>query len=310
MKPSGGDHAASSQEQGRSPASSDPTRLSWSTLAAALDQPRDRLVLRLTLLLLLLYGSSSLGLDVPLSVICGLMLIAPALLTNQILWLIICGLVWWVNATDWLWIDNHKYLISYWCLVCALAVSAKNTDAVLAWNGRWLIGLTFLFATLWKMLAGEYWQGSFLHFTFLTDPRVEPIAELIGQLDPALLSQNYLLYSALSLHPDVATAATLNTTPALQTFTIAASYWTLLIEASVAIAFLVNLRWLVALRDRLLITFIVTTYFLLPVLGFAYVLAIMGYAQCPPKRSKTRWVYLGLVGALQLARLPWGYWLL
>lgn len=149
-------------------------------IADLLAQPRHLLVLRLTLLLLLIHGSTTVFLDVPLRVLCGLMLLSPTLLVSQVMWVILCGLVWWMNATVWLWIDNHKILITYWCLVCALGVSAKDTEGVLAWNGRLLIGLTFLFATAWKLLAGEYWNGAFLHYTFLTDIRVEAIATAIG----------------------------------------------------------------------------------------------------------------------------------
>ena len=41
-------------------------------------------------------------------------------------------------------------------------------------------------------------------------------------------------------------------------------------------------RWLSRYRDWLLVLFVGTTYFLLPVLGFAYGLVIIGLAQCPP----------------------------
>lgn len=282
-----------------------PIRLSF--LNELLAQPRHLLVLRFTALFLLLYGSSTVFLDIPLRVLCGLMLLSPTLLTSQVMWVLICGMVWWVNATDWLWIDNHKILISYWCLVCALAVSAKDTDGVLAWNGRLLIGLTFLFATLWKMLAGEYWDGAFLHSVFLLDNRVEAVATAIGGLSPDTLPQNRLLESLLKQFPQKISTVPLVTSSRLQIFTLAASYWTLLIEGSVAIAFLVNsLRLGTRLRNWLLIVFIVTTYFLLPVLGFAYILIIMGFAQCHPKHTVIRVAYIALFAFLQLSRLPWG----
>ncbi|PSB22787.1 hypothetical protein C7B61_09535 [filamentous cyanobacterium CCP1] len=271
-----------------------------------LAQPRHLLVLRFTALFLLLYGSSTVFLDIPLRVLCGLMLLSPTLLTNQVMWMLICGIVWWVNATDWLWIDNHKILITYWCLVCALAVSAKDADGVLAWNGRVLIGLTFLFATTWKMLAGEYWDGAFLHYTFLADDRVESVATAIGSLSPNTLPQNRLLEVLLKQFPQAIGNVTLTTSPRLQAFTLAASYWTLFIEGSVAIAFLVNpLRLFSRFRDWFLIVFIATTYFLLPVLGFAYILIIMGFAQCPSKHTAVRVAYVGLFAFLQLSRLPW-----
>ena len=271
-----------------------------------LDQPRHYLVLRLTLVLLLLYGSSNLILDVPLRVVCGLMLISPSLVTHQGMWVLVCGLVWWINAANWLWIDNHKFLISYWCLACALGVSAKNTDTVLAWNGRILIGLAFLFATLWKLLSGEYLNGSFLHYTFLTDDRIQSFAAAIGGLSPDVLPQNRLLEAMLKTAPQSALEVTLATSPLLERFALFASYWTLLIEGAVAAAFLlIGIRWLARCRDWILIIFIATTYFLLPVLGFAYVLIIMGLAQCPPNRDRDRIAYLALLAGLQLARLPW-----
>jgi hypothetical protein len=271
-----------------------------------LAQPRHLLVLRFTALFLLLYGSSTVFLDIPLRVLCGLMLLSPTLLTSRVMWVLICGIVWWVNATDWLWIDNHKILITYWCLVCALAVSAKDTDGVLAWNGRVLIGLTFLFATTWKLLAGEYWDGAFLHYTFLADDRVESVATAIGGLSPNVLPQNRLLEVLLKQFSQAIGNVTLTTSSRLQAFTLAASYWTLLIEGSVAAAFLVNpLPLFSRFRDGFLIVFIATTYFLLPVLGFAYILIIMGFAQCPSKHTAVRVAYVGLFAFLQLSRLPW-----
>lgn len=271
-----------------------------------LAQPRHLLVLRFTALFLLLYGSSTVLLDIPLRVMCGLMLLSPTLLTSQVMWILICGIVWWINATDWLWIDNHKILITYWCLVCALAVSAKDTDGVLAWNGRVLIGLTFLFATTWKMLAGEYWNGAFLHSVFLLDDRVEFVATAISGLSPHTLPQNRLLESLLKQFPQEIGSVILTTSSRLQAFTLASSYWTLLIEGSVAIAFLINpLRLFSQVRDWFLIVFIATTYFLLPVLGFAYILIIMGFAQCHPKHTAIRVAYIALFAFLQLSRLPW-----
>ena len=271
-----------------------------------LKQPRHHLVLRLTLILLFLYGSSTLILDVPLRILCGLMLISPTLINSQGLWVLICGFIWCINAVNWLWIDNHQFLISYWCLVCALAVSAKNTDAVLAWNGRILTGLVFLFATFWKLLSGEYLNGSFLHYTFLTDDRVQTFASLVGGLNPGILSQNRLLESALKVMPHSSLSVTLETSEALRAFALGASYWTLLIEGVVAVAFLwAGIQWLAHARDWLLLLFVATTYFLLPVLGFAYVILIMGLAQCSTESTGKRLTYLCLFASLQLARLPW-----
>jgi len=266
-----------------------------------LNQPTDILVLRFTILLLLFYGSSSILLDVPLRIVCSLMLLLPILQTNQIMWVIICALVWLINAIDWFALDNHKILIGYWCLVCALAVSSKLTEQVLACNGKMLIGLTFLFATAWKIISGEYLDGSFLHYTFLSDQRVEYMASFVGRISPDILLQNRMLENLLRYLPQTLKSITVTSTPQLQLFTLAASYWTLIIESAVAFAFLSGQK----LRDWILIIFIATTYFLLPVLGFAYILMIMGFAQCPPQKNNIKIAYICLFGLLQFARFPW-----
>ena len=48
----------------------------------------------------------------------------------------------------------------YWSLACCLSLFCRDPDRLLAWNGRVLIGLTFLFATGWKIMGGEFLDGS------------------------------------------------------------------------------------------------------------------------------------------------------
>lgn len=275
--------------------------------AAILAQPRHLVVLRLSLLLLLLHGATGWTLDVPLRMICGAMLLFDVLLPSRLLWLALSLAVALVNAHDWAWIDNHKYLITYWCMVCTLAVAAEDTDSILAWNGRLLIGLSFSWAVIWKLIAGEYFDGSFLEFTFLTDNRVETVARWFGQMNPSTLPTNRLLREALASFPCETISATLSTTPALQRLALVSSYWTLLIEGAVAVSFLLPDRVPLAakLRDAFLMLFIGTTYILLPVIGFALTLTVMGFAQCPRDRPRTRLAFLGLLVAIQLTLIPW-----
>ncbi len=159
-----------------------PFRVIRSLFRELLDQPVDELVLRLTLLVLILHGSSTAWLDVALKVLCGYMLVSRVHLKHAGLWVVICACVWWLNARHWLWIDNHKYLISYWVLACTIGVSGAHCARVLAWNGRWLIGLCFAFALGWKLFAGQYFNGDFFTYTLLVDDRLELFAHLGGGL--------------------------------------------------------------------------------------------------------------------------------
>ena len=271
-----------------------------------LSQPRDILTLRLTLLLLILHGSSTWTLDMPQRALCGLMLLSRGLLLDRWLWVILAALTMWINALHWAWIDNHKYLISYWCLACAFAVGSASRDRVLAVNGRWLVGLAFFFAVVWKLLGGEYLNGSFLHFTVLTDARLEVAGAFVGGLGPEVLPQNRLLMSLVTIFPDQTTGVVLQTSPRLELISWLASYWTLFIEGAVGVAFLVH-GWRLSnkLKDALLVLFILTTYVLLPVSGFAFLLCVMGFAQCEVEHTKRRIVYLVLFILVQFIKLPW-----
>lgn len=269
-------------------------------------QPRALLILRLTALLLLLHGATRWTLDVPLRIACGAMLLSPVLLTTRLVWLGVTGVLIAGNLLDWAYIDNHKYLLVYWCAACTLAVSSSDPDSVLSWNGRILLGLVFSLAVLWKLLAGEYLNGEFLHFTFLLDGRLETPVRMLGDLDPSALSLNRLLKAALSSVPHPEGFVVLASNSRVSSVALLASFWTLLIETTLAVVFLApGLSRRSRLVHPLLMAFVATTYFLLPVTGFAFALVVLALSCCPTDNRRIRIAYLGLLVAIQLTRIPW-----
>lgn len=271
-----------------------------------LRQPRGDLALRLTLLLLLLRGFSTGDLqNVLLSLLCGLMLISNALFTSRIAWFGIFVTLAITLTSRWQTIDNHKYLIAYWCLACMLTVNLADRDEVLGWNARILIGLVFLFSTIWKLLAGEYLDGSFLHATFLLDRRFEFPAKVLAGLSQDLMRENrQMMLGSLMVSPETGTKFVLNTNQGMRFWTLVGSYWILAIEGSIGLAFLLpRPRVWARLRNPLLMVFILTTYIVVPVPYFATLLAIMGFAQCPSGRDRPRLLYLALAVGMQLTQL-------
>ena len=284
-----------------------------SVSAAIFAQHAYTIVLRLTLLIFILHGSSDVGLEVLLMILCGTMLVFPALLQSRVLWMSVCGCVWWLNAVDWVWIDNHKFLMSYWCLACALAVQTSKPGEVLKVNAIALIGLTFLFASWWKIATGEYVDGSFMYFSLLTDYRLELLGTLFGGAGAEVFAEAAAVYETLEEYPEAGASVTLPEHSGLRWFAMASSWWTLVIEGAVALIFLLRFskfRIPAVLPDLLLIVFIATTYVFIPVIGFGYILAVMGLAACPDERRKTRVVYLLLFALLQVGQLPLDRWLL
>jgi hypothetical protein len=246
------------------------------------------LALRLTLLDLLLrpIGSGALR---PLALgLAAAGLVLPGLLRAPALWLALAGATGLRVALDWPLGDNHAWLLFYWCLAAALGLSARAPRALLAANARLLVGLSFAFATLWKVaLSPDFLDGTFFRVTLVTDSRMQHAALLATGLDAPALEA--LSAQAEGRAPE---AEVVPVPPALARAAGFATGWTVAIEAAVALAFLLPGRRAAALRDPLLLLFCVTTYAVAPVQGFGWLLLAMGVAQSPP-RPALRAAYLG-----------------
>jgi hypothetical protein len=254
------------------------------------------LALRLTLLDLLLrpIGAGALR---PLSLaLAATGLLLPGLLRAPALWLALAATTGLRVAVDWPLGDNHAWLLFYWCLAVVLGLVARAPRAVLAANARWLIGLAFLFATLWKVaLSPDFLDGTFFRVTLVGDSRLEHAARLATGLAPDELA---------ALRAQVAGRADPEAEPLPVPARLAhaaglATAWTVAIEGATALAFLLPVGAAAALRDPLLLLFCATTYAVAPVQGFGWLLLAMGVAQSPPRRA-WRLAYLG-VFALILA---------
>ena len=83
------------------------------------------------------------------------------------------------------------------------------------------------------------------------------------------------------------------------------TWWTLAIEGAVALAFLGPGRsWLGRHRDHLLITFTATTYLAAPVLGFGWLLLVLGLAQCRSTVGHLRVLYVAAFVAVRIGATP------
>lgn len=200
-----------------------------------------------------------------------------------------------VTATQVSWrSDNHMYLFIYWMLTLALATALDDAERIARLNAKWLIGLAFAFASLWKaVLSADYMDGTFFHGQLFFDRRFQDFATVAGGLTPELANTNRFLLreitSELVLQP-----AMLKTTTSLWTLAILLTWWTVVIETIVAVAFLLpaSLR-LSRSRDWILLLFVTTTYAVAPVAGFGWLLLVMGLAQSDQRNVFLRAAYLG-----------------
>ena len=102
--------------------------------------------------------------------------------------------------------------------------------------------------------------------------------------------------SALVLDPRIRECVVVGT-PAADQLARLVAWWTILIEFTVAVSFLLRLQ----VRNYAMAVFIMSTYFFLPIYGFCCCLIVMTYAQLEGKSHRWQAALFGLFVAM-LAR--------
>ena len=211
-------------------------------------------------------------------------------------------------AAVWPLSDNHIYLLGYWCLAIALALSSRTPAETLSASGRWLLGAAFALAVLWKgLLSPDYIDGRFFRVTLLTDERFADASLVLGGLSRNQMAGNRAFLEPLPEGAELLTPPPFVEPPRLRAFAAAATWGGLALEAMVATLCLIPGRGALELaRHGALLAFCATTYALAPVAGFGWLLATMGLAQCRPSQSALRSAYVGVfVLILLYSEISW-----
>jgi len=182
-------------------------------------------------------------------------------------------------------VPNHMYLITYAMLLFTIFISlrANMSDRVLFYGyfskgAGLIIGLCFFLATLGKLFSPDFMNGSFFVHVLLTDGRFDLFRSFLTALSESQTKENMLQYQSLLKTSDPAQIALLSAPPLVYLIAHFFTWWTVLAEAAIALLFLLSVRYNVSLlANAALILFIVTTYSLAPVPGFAGILISLGY---------------------------------
>ena len=99
----------------------------------------------------------------------------------------------------------------------------------------------------------------------------------------------------------------LSESPALRQFALLATWWTVCMEATVAIGFLgLGGSWLFRNRHAVLLLFCATTYAVAPVAGYGWLLLAMGLGQCERDRPVVKSLYVAVFFLVLFYReVPW-----
>lgn len=190
--------------------------------------------------------------------------------------------------------DNHEWLLLYWLLALSIFVVARASITQLKLTARLLIGFTFVFATAWKIFSVDFRTGAFFEFASNTEDRLTGILRILGLSESGTRNSNLdaIFGWQYALQP---TEFTLTTNESLTWFWMMLTIATIIIEASIAIVYLVPLAqrytwW----RDAVLTGFAIGTYVLVPVVGFGNLLCILGFTASDLEMKKRTWLYGGL----------------
>ena len=259
----------------------------------------------MTALLVIVHLYSVRGLQELIVIYCGAGIVDRRLLRLPVYWFGLTTFLVVNHSLLWSTLDNHKYLETYWCLAIGISRISFVTPKALALNARWLIGLCFLFATVWKLSTPEFLDGSFFRFVLLSDGRFSGFTDLVGGVPADVTTANAAALQQLTRPYSDVGVVQLADAPRIATLARFLSFWTIGIEGSIALVFLLPDRFRVsAARDLVLLLFMFSTYPVATVVGFGRLLAVMGLAQTRNYLGVERTVYLGCFLLLPLLEFP------
>ena len=215
------------------------------------------------------------------------------------------------NFVGWEFSDNHKFLLSYWCLAIAGALCLQDPAAALATTSRLLIGLVFLFATVWKATSIVYLSDTNFHFLLLTDFRFFPLANLLAGVSPEVFEANRDALAGMNTLQSPITLQATDGVAALATFL---TRWTVILEGLIALLFLIPKgRVVTVVRHVTLLGFVVVTYPPTNVIQFGWIIVVMGLASSPVEFRRIRSAYFAALififcfstGAIRNAFYEW-----
>jgi hypothetical protein len=260
----------------------------------------------MTLLLLMLYSGRDWYLERPITILACAAILHQPLRRSETYWFITTVFLAAGNYQNWFLIDNHKYLITYWSLAVYLSCLTPNPGKTIKTSARLLIGLAFLFATIWKLGSADYLNGAFFHYSLLMDERFASVAAFLGNLDIEAFMHNYSAMDSLLAFNSTLDSIQLQSTLQISILAKLITWWTIFIEGIIAVAFLwPEGKFISKGRDFLLLAFVLTTYLIAPVIGFGWVLVIMGASQSTTHFKYTQLLYILSFFILQIYLIPW-----
>lgn len=209
---------------------------------------------------------------------------------NGWFWLSLSTLLAIPACLHWQTFEDHIFFALLWLAAIGISQLGIHKRRSLVFSARSLIVLAMGIAVFWKAISGQYMSTEMFHHKMLTDQRFcTLITKPVAGLSDAAVTANRTAILGLR-EVDGPQSVQISTTATLGMLAIFMTYWTILIELAIAACFAFpQLRLLDRLRNPLLMVFLVSTYVVVPVIGFGLLFATMAIAQC--RREERAWQY-------------------
>lgn len=235
----------------------------------------------MTLLSIVRYQEGAWYFGILASVFLGLACLFPKIIERDVYWLGLCLLCGSSLVLYWSLLGNHAFSLFYWLLALLISCFVQQRLRFLADSARWIIGLIFLFAFLWKLMSNDFSSGATMRYLLTSTLPLGQTAVALTSLTQEQLTQNMRAVEDV-LSFSTASPATLIAPSDVARLADLLTRTTQVVEGLLAACFLLPLsgRWQ-WLREASLLGFFVTAYTALPVAPFSTQFAYLGYALTP-----------------------------
>ena len=259
------------------------------------------LVLSLTLLFLIMFSGVHWFTRIPLAALSISAFIWRDLVDQPKFWFLAFCFIAFETGLFWFESDNHKYLTAYWFLSLALISNfpRENRLSYVKKHARLFLVACMGFAVLWKLINGDFMDHSFFEFTLLTDDRFLYFTKYLTGLDHSDLVYNQEALRGILSQSENAVALKKNVR--VENLAAFMTYFTLAIETAIPVGFFFFPERV--FPHFFLVFFILVTYPVASVIGFAWLLIIFGLSRCDGSRhSHLRSIYCVLFVLTQTFR--------
>jgi hypothetical protein len=286
-----------------------PRRL-WARFVAGLGtRSRFEVAAGLTILLTLFFPFEAWYFQITAQLLAIVFVLHRRAAASPLYWYLLALLGSFAIFEHWQPVDNHKYLLVYWLwgLVAAAFFSSEDDrDLILRRNARFMICFIMLGAVVQKTISGSYLDSTMFEVILLTDLRFEGLLAVMG-VDQHDLALSQAVYNDLRAPvPAIAGGeAVLLADERLKAIAVTFTWLDYAIQVVVGVLFLLPGERMERFAHLSLVVFILFIYFVAPVLGFGWLIAVLGMTLAHARFPRFALGYLASFIVLISYQIPW-----